>query len=147
MGLEPGSRLGDFEIRERIGVGGMGEVYLAKDGRLGREVAIKVLPEHLAADADRLARFEREAKLLASLNHANIATIHGVDQLGDVCFLVLELVKGDSLAQRVDEGPLPMREALNICRQIAAGMEAAHESGVIHRDLKPANVCLAADGT
>jgi len=147
MALTPGSRLGDFEIRERIGVGGMGEVWLARDGRLGREVAIKVLPEPLATDADRLARFEREARLLASLNHPNVATIHGVDQIGDVCFLVLELVKGDSLARRVAEGPLPVREALSIARQIAAGMEAAHESGVIHRDLKPANVCLTPDGT
>ena len=124
----------------------MGEVYRAKDTKLGREVAVKVLPEHFAADAERLKRFEREATTLAALNHPNVAQIFGVDQVGDTCFLVLELVPGESLEERLKRGPLPVEEALDVCRQIAEGLEAAHEAGVIHRDLKPANVRVTPDG-
>ncbi len=124
----------------------MGEVYRAKDTRLGREVAIKILPEHFAGDAERLKRFEREAKTLASLNHPNVAQIFGVDQAGDTCFLVLELVPGESLEDRLRKGAMPLDESLETCRQIALGLEAAHEAGVIHRDLKPANVRLTPDG-
>jgi len=124
----------------------MGEVYRAKDTRLEREVAIKVLPESLADDEGRLRRFEREAKTLASLNHPHIAGIHGVDHEGATYFLALELVPGEDLATRLARGPLPVAEAIDVCRQIAAGLEAAHEAGVIHRDLKPANVRVTPEG-
>lgn len=124
----------------------MGEVYRARDTRLDREVALKVLPADFADDEDRLRRFEREAKTLASLNHPNIAGIHGVDQVGDVCFLALELVPGEDLAARLKHGALPLDETLDVCRQIAEGLEAAHEAGVIHRDLKPANVRVTPEG-
>jgi Tol biopolymer transport system component/tRNA A-37 threonylcarbamoyl transferase component Bud32 len=144
--LLPGSTLATYQILGAIGAGAMGEVYRAKDTRLGREVAIKVLPEHFADDAERLKRFEREARTLASLNHPNVAQIHGVDQVGDTCFLVLELVPGESLEERLKRGPLPVAETLEVCRQIADGLEAAHEAGVIHRDLKPANIRLTPDG-
>jgi eukaryotic-like serine/threonine-protein kinase len=146
MTLNPGAVLTHYEIMGLLGAGAMGEVYRAKDSRLGREVAIKVLPPHFAADADRLARFEREAQTLASLNHPNVAQIFGVDQVDDTCFLVLELVPGGTLAEALARGPLPVEEALNVCVRIAAGVEAAHEAGVIHRDLKPGNVMLTADG-
>jgi Tol biopolymer transport system component len=146
VALLPGSKLAFYEILGPLGAGAMGEVYRAKDTRLEREVAIKVLPEHFADDPERLKRFEREAKTLASLNHPNVAQIHGVDQVGDTCFLVLELVPGEALEERIRRGPLPIDEALDVCRQIAAGLEAAHEAGVIHRDLKPANVRLTPDG-
>ena len=124
----------------------MGEVYRAKDTRLNRDVAIKVLPEELADDEERLLRFEREAKTLASLNHPNIAGIHGVDQEGDVCFLALELVPGEDLATRLSRKALPVDEAIDVCRQIAEGLEAAHDAGVVHRDLKPANVRITPEG-
>src|SRR5262245_11223225 len=146
MTLSPGATLTHYEIICLLGVGAMGEVYRAKDSRLERDVAIKVLPEHFAAHADRLERFRREARSLAALNHPNVAQIFGVDQVGEISFLVLELVPGQTLADRLDGGPLPIDEALNVCVQIAAGMEAAHEAGVIHRDLKPGNVMLTADG-
>ena len=146
MPLLPGSTLASYQVLGPLGAGAMGEVYRAKDTRLGREVAIKVLPEHFAADVERLKRFEREATTLASLNHPNVAQIFGVDQVGDTCFLVLELVPGESLEERLKRGPLPIDEALEVCRQIAEGLEAAHEAGVIHRDLKPANVRLTPDG-
>jgi Tol biopolymer transport system component/tRNA A-37 threonylcarbamoyl transferase component Bud32 len=146
MTLATGSSLSHYAILAPIGSGAMGEVYRARDTRLGREVAIKVLPEHFADDEERLARFEREARTLAALNHPNVAQIFGVDQVDETCFLVLELVPGESLEERLRRGPLPLEEALDVCRQIAAGLEAAHEAGVIHRDLKPANVRLTPDG-
>jgi len=146
VSLASGSKLSHYEVLGPLGAGAMGEVYRAKDSKLGREVAIKVLPEHFAADEERLKRFEREAKTLASLNHPNVAQIFGVDQVGDTCFLVLELVPGESLEDRLKRGPLPLAEALEVCRQIAEGLEAAHEAGVIHRDLKPANIRLTPDG-
>ena len=146
MTLAVGTRLGSYEVLGPLGVGAMGEVYRAKDSRLGRDVAIKVLPEHFASDEERLRRFEREAKTLATLNHPNIAQIFGVDQVDDTCFLVLELVPGESLEQRLQRGALPLDEALDVCKQIAEGLAAAHEAGVIHRDLKPANVRVTPDG-
>ena len=146
MSLAAGQSLSFYEILGPLGIGGMGEVYRARDTRLEREVAIKVLPEELADDEERLRRFEREAKTLASLNHPNVAGIHGVDQVDDVCFLALELVPGEDLATRLSRGPLPVDEALDACRQVAEGLEAAHEAGVVHRDLKPANVRVTPDG-
>ncbi len=121
-------------------------MYRARDTRLEREVAIKVLPEELADDEERLRRFEREAKTLASLNHPNVAGIHGVDQDGDVCFLALELVTGEDLAARLERGALPVDEAIDVCGQVAEGLEAAHEAGVVHRDLKPATVRVTPEG-
>ncbi len=141
-----GKILSHYKIIEKIGQGGMGEVYRAEDTNLSREVAIMVLPEQFTQDRQRLARFEREAKLLASLNHPNIAAIHSFEHSDDIHFLVLELVEGDTLAERVAQGPLPVEEALEMCRQIAEGVEAAHEKGVIHRDLKPANVKVTPEG-
>ena len=147
MSLAAGSRLGPYEIVSPIGAGGMGEVYRARDTRLHREVAIKVLPELLASDPERLARFRREAQTLAALNHPNIAQIHGLEEEGATHALVMELVEGEDLAQRVARGALPLDEALPVARQIAEALDAAHESGIIHRDLKPANVRLRPDGT
>jgi len=141
-----GKTLSHYKVLEKIGQGGMGTVYRAQDTTLDREVAIKVLPEQFTQDPQRLARFEREAKLLASLNHPNIAAIHSFEHADEVHFLVLELVPGETLAERVAKGPLPVAEALEICRQIAEGVEAAHEKGVIHRDLKPANVKVTPEG-
>ena len=124
----------------------MGEVYRAKDTKLGREVAIKLLLEEVSHDAERLARFEREARVLASLNHNNIATLHGFEKEGDTSFLVMELVEGETLADRINRGAIPVDEALPLFLQIAEGLEAAHEKGVIHRDLKPANIKVSDDG-
>ncbi|HEY4580151.1 MAG TPA: serine/threonine-protein kinase, partial [Candidatus Acidoferrales bacterium] len=138
MALTSGTRLGTYEIRALIGAGGMGEVYEAHDSKLGRDVAIKVLPEQFARDSERLARFQREAKLLASLNHPNIATIHGLEQSGETHYLVMELVPGETLRDRIArEGPVPVEEALTIAKQIAEALEAAHggEKTIIHRDL------------
>jgi eukaryotic-like serine/threonine-protein kinase len=135
-----GKTLGHYQITSELGKGGMGEVYQAKDRKLGRDVAIKVLPEEFARDADRVARFQREAKLLASLNHPNIAAIHGLEESGGTNFLVLELVEGQTLADRIKAGPIPVEESLKLALQIAEALEAAHEKGVIHRDLKPANI-------
>ncbi len=141
-----GKTLSHYKVLEKIGQGGMGEVYRAEDTNLSREVAIKVLPEQFTQDPQRLARFEREAKLLASLNHPNIAAIYGLEEADGVRFLSLELVPGETLQERVAKGPLPVEEALEVCRQIAEGVEAAHEKGVIHRDLKPANVKVTPEG-
>ena len=142
-----GKRLGPYEILSAIGAGGMGEVYQAHDTKLGRDVAIKVLPEAFAHDPERLTRFQREAKMLAALNHPNIATIYGLEQSNGTSYLVMELVSGETLADRVKrEGALPVEEALAICKQIADALEAAHEKGIIHRDLKPANVKVTPEG-
>jgi serine/threonine-protein kinase len=147
VSLEPGSRLGAYEVTALIGVGGMGEVYRARDTTLGREVALKVLPAAFALDADRVARFEREAKTLATLSHPNIAVIHGLERAHGTCALVMELVDGLTIAERLSSGPIAADEALPIARQIAEALEAAHEKGVIHRDLKPANIKVRSDGT
>ncbi len=141
-----GTTISHYKVIEKIGQGGMGEVYRAEDTNLSRDVAIKVLPEQFTKDPQGLARFEREAKLLASLNHPNIAAIYGFEEADDVRFLSMELVPGENLAERVAKGPVPVEEALEICRQIAEGVEAAHEKGVIHRDLKPANVKVTPEG-
>ena len=146
MALTPGQTLSYYEILGSLGAGAMGEVYRARDTRLGRDVAIKILPEPLADDEERLRRFEREARSLASLNHPNVAQIFGVDQVDGVYFLVLELVPGETLEERIARGALPVSEAMEVCRQIAEGLEAAHEAGVIHRDLKPANVRITPEG-
>jgi len=146
MSVTTGTTLGSYQVLAPLGAGAMGEVWRARDTKLGREVALKVLPDEFAGDEERLRRFEREAKALASLNHPNVAQIHGVDQVGDTCFLVLELVEGETLEERLKRGALPPAEALDVCRQIAEGLEAAHEAGVIHRDLKPANVRVTPEG-
>ena len=147
MSLAPGTRLGVYEILSPLGAGGMGEVYRAHDGRLNRDVAIKVLPEIFTADPDRLARFTREAQTLARLNHPNIAAIYGLEESGSVRALIMELVAGDDLAAIIRRGPVPLADTLAIARQIADALEAAHELGIIHRDLKPANVKVRPDGT
>jgi eukaryotic-like serine/threonine-protein kinase len=138
-----GSTISHFKIIDKLGAGGMGEVYRAEDTNLNRHVALKLLPDNISSDPERMARFEREAKLLASLNHPNIAAIYGLEQAEGKRFIVMELVEGVTLAQRLSQGPLPVEETLVICNQIAEGLEAAHEKGVIHRDLKPANVMIA----
>jgi serine/threonine protein kinase len=147
LALLLGSRLGPYEIQSAIGAGGMGEVYRARDTKLQRDVAIKVLPDALARDRDRLTRLEREARALASLNHHNIAQVHGLEDSSGILAVVMELVEGPTLAERIAEGPIPLDEAMPIARQIADALEAAHEHGIIHRDLKPANVKVRADGT
>jgi serine/threonine-protein kinase len=147
VSIAPGVRIGPYEILSLLGSGGMGEVYRATDTKLHRDVAIKVLPSEVAADADRLARFEREAQVLASLNHPNIANIFGVDDSSGTPALVMELVEGPTLADRIAKGPVPLEDALPIAKQIAEALEAAHEQGIIHRDLKPANIKVRADGT
>ena len=150
--LTAGTKLGPYEILSALGAGGMGEVYRARDTTLNRDVAIKVLPESFANDPERLARFQREAQVLASLNHPNIAHIHGLEHSGGVSALVMELVEGEDLSQKLEGlrakgSGLPLDEALPIARQIAEALEAAHGQGIIHRDLKPANIKVRADGT
>jgi eukaryotic-like serine/threonine-protein kinase len=145
MPLGNNTRLGSYEVLSPIGAGGMGEVYRARDSKLGREVALKVLPDAFSRDSDRMARFQREAKVLASLNHTNIATIHGLEDSGKTHALVMELVEGPTLADRIRAGPIPMEEALRIAKQICDALEYAHEHGIVHRDLKPANVKVTAD--
>ena len=147
MPLNVGSRLGHYDVTALIGEGGMGQVYQATDTKLKRQVALKILPDAFSADPERLARFQREAEVLASLNHPNIAQIHGLEEANGVRALVLELVEGPTLADRIKQGPIPLDEALPIAKQIAEALEAAHEAGVIHRDLKPANVKVKDDGT
>ena len=146
MALSEGDRVGPYTVIGPLGAGGMGEVYRATDQRLGRSVALKLLPASLASDPERLARFEREAKVLASLSHANIATLYGLEQASGQSVLVMELVGGEDLAERLKRGPIPPEEALPVARQIAEALEEAHEKGIVHRDLKPANVKLALDG-
>ncbi len=143
MALEVSSRLAHYDVIALIGEGGMGQFYQATDTKLNRQVALKILPELFSADAERLARFQREAEVLASLNHPGIAAIYGLEEAGDTRALVLELVEGPTLADRIAKGPIPLDEALPIAKQIAE----AHEHGVIHRDLTPANLKLRPDGT
>ncbi len=154
MTLSPGTRVGPYEIAAALGAGGMGEVYRARDTKLNRDVAIKVLPAAFADDPERLARFTREAQTLAALNHPNIAAIYGIEELGAAGAsgpgsraLVMELVEGEDLSAHIARGPIPVAEALPIARQIAEALEAAHEHGIVHRDLKPANIKLRGDGT
>jgi serine/threonine protein kinase len=147
MSLSAGTRIGPYEILTLVGSGGMGEVYRARDAKLGRDIAIKVLPNAVADDPERLARFEREARVLAALNHPNIAHIHGFEDSTGAPAIVMELVEGPTLADRIARGPIPMDEAFAIARQIAEALEAAHEQGIIHRDLKPANIKLRDGGT
>ena len=152
MSLAPGTRLGAYEVIGTLGAGGMGEVYRARDARLGRDVAIKVLPDIFTSDADRIARFEREARVLASLNHPNIAAIYGVEEgVSDtgrsVRGLVLELVEGETLGQRVTRRPMVLADTLDVARQLVEALETAHERGIVHRDLKPANISITPEGT
>ena len=140
MTLQPGTRLGPYEILAPIGAGGMGEVSRAKDTKLKRDVALKVLPEAFARNSERMARFQREAEVLASLNHPNIATIHGLDESGGSCCLVMELLPGQTLAERLTGGALAVEEVLRIGSQIADALGAAHQKGITHRDIKPANI-------
>src|SRR3954451_3600537 len=152
MPLTRGARLGSYEIVSTLGVGGMGEVYRARDTKLNRDVAIKVLPEIFWTDADSVARFEREAQALAALNHPDIAHVYGLDRVhlphGPASiFIIMELIDGEELAQHIARGPLPLDEALPIAAQIAEALEAAHEQGIVHRDLKPANIKIRPDGT
>ncbi len=147
MAFAKGTKVGVYEVVEVLGRGGMGEVYRAHDTKLHRDIALKVLPDSFATDADRLARFEREAQVLASLNHPHIAAIYGLDETGPTKALVLELVEGPTLADRIAQGPLPLDEVRSIARQIAQALEAAHERGIVHRDLKPANIKVRGDGT
>ena len=141
-----GRQIGNYEFVSLVGAGGMGEVYRARDTKLKREVAIKILPDEFSRDPDRVSRFQREAQLLASLNHPNIAAIYDLEEDGGFRFLILELVEGETLAERLKRGPIPLDEALQIAIQIAEGLEAAHERGIIHRDLKPANIKLTPEG-
>ena len=146
MALSAGTRLGPYEIVSAIAAGGMGEVYRARDPRLGRDVAIKALPDLSVADSEHVGRFQREAQILAALNHPHIAALYGLEEANGSQFLILELVEGDTLGERLKAGPLPLTEALTIARQVADALEAAHEKGIIHRDLKPANIALTTDG-
>ena len=147
MALTAGTRLGHYDATALLGEGGMGQVWQATDTQLNRQVALKILPDAFADDPDRLARFTREAQILASLNHPNIAAIYGIEEAEGTRALVLELVEGPTLADRIAKGPIPLDEALPIAKQIAEALEAAHEAGVIHRDLKPANIKVREDGT
>ena len=146
LALSPGTRLGVYEVTAQIGEGGMGQVFRATDTKLKRQVAIKILPPALGDDADRLARFQREAEVLASLNHPNVAAIYGIEESHDVRAIVMEFVEGDDLSQRIARGAIPLEEALSIAKQIAGALDAAHERGIIHRDLKPANIKVRPDG-
>src|SRR5262245_42512437 len=141
-----GTKLAHYEITAHLGSGGMGDVYRATDTKLGRSVAIKLLPEGFSHDTERVARFQREARVLASLNHPNIAAIYGVDEIDTRHFLVMELVQGETLAERIKRGAIRIEDALPIAKQIAEALEAAHENGIMHRDLKPANIKIAPDG-
>ncbi len=144
--LSAGKRLGPYEILSPLGAGGMGEVYRARDTKLGRDVAIKVLPDRLTSDSDALARFEREARAVAALSHPNILGIYDLGREGSANFAVMELLTGETLRQCLEEGKLPQRKALEYALQLAQGLAAAHEKGIVHRDLKPENVFLTSDG-
>src|SRR5688500_14023717 len=146
MPLAPGVRIGGYEVVALLGAGGMGEVYRARDARLGRDVAVKIVSPAVAADADGLMRFEREARMLASLNHPNIAAIYGVEDVAGHPALVLELVEGETLADRIARGAIPTAEAVAYARQIADALDTAHEAGIVHRDLKPGNIKMTDDG-
>src|SRR5712671_6380879 len=146
MAVGPGSRVGVYEVTAQLGAGAMGVVLRARDTKLLREVALKVLPEHFAGDPDRLSRLQREAQLLASLNHPNIAHVYGLEQAGASACIVMELVEGETLADRLQKGPIQLDDALGIAKQIADALAAAHERGIVHRDLKPANIKLAPNG-
>jgi serine/threonine protein kinase len=147
LALTPGARVGPYEVTALIGAGGMGEVYRARDTKLARDVALKVLPDAFTIDSDRLARFTREAQVLVSLNHPNIGAIHGLEESNGVRALVLELIDGPTLADKIAEGSIPWADAAPLARQIAAALVAAHEQGIVHRDLKPANIKVRDDGT
>ena len=142
MALTPGHRLGPYEILGPLGAGGMGEVYRAKDTRLGRDVAVKILPAHLSDNPDVRERFEREARAISSLNHPNICTLYDIGREGDADYFVMELLDGETLAVRLERGPIKFDEALKIGAQIAEALAAAHKQGIVHRDLKPGNVAL-----
>jgi serine/threonine protein kinase len=146
MPLTPGTKLGPYEVVAPLGAGGMGEVYRARDTRLGRDVAVKVLPQHLSADADVRARFEREAKTISSLNHPNICTLFDVGREGETDYLVMELVEGETLAERLKKGAMPMPDVLRFGAQIADALDRAHRANVVHRDLKPGNVMITRSG-
>src|SRR5215470_7786172 len=146
MPLPPGTQVGRFQITASLGAGGMGEVYRASDIRLKREVALKILPEPFAHDSQRMARFEREAQVLASLNHMHIAHLHGFEESNGIRALVIELVEGSTLAERISKGQLPVEEAGEIAKQIAEALEYAHDKGIIHRDLKPTNIKVGLNG-
>src|SRR5947209_10576758 len=147
MAIAIGTQLGSMGVTALIGRGGMGEVYRARDTKLKRDVAIKILPDEFSRDADRVSRFQREAEVLASLNHPDIAAIYNLQEASGSRYLVLELVEGETLADRIARGPIPIEEALDIAKSICEALEAAHEKGVTHRDLKPGNIKIKADGT
>src|SRR5262247_186458 len=147
MSVDVGTRLGSLEITALLGKGGMGEVYRARDTKLKRDVAVKILPDEFSRDADRVSRFQREAEVLASLNHPNIAAIYDLQEANGSRFLVLELIEGETLAERIARGSIPVEEALDIARHICEALEVAHEKGIVHRDLKPANVKITPEGT
>jgi len=144
--LKKGAQLGPYEIRGFLGAGGMGEVYLARDTKLEREIAIKVLPAKFVNDANRLSRFQREARMLAALNHPNIATIYGLEKTGDRQYLVMERIEGQTLGMRLSAGPLPIHQVLDLGIQLTDALETAHAKGIIHRDIKPANIILTKKG-
>src|SRR5688572_4391235 len=147
MAVTQGTRIGVYEVTSQLGEGGMGVVFRAKDTKLLRDVALKVLPDHFADDPDRLGRLQREAQVLASLNHPNIAQIYGLEQASSSGCIVMELVEGETLSDRLQNGPIPLDESIAIARQIVDGLAAAHERGIVHRDLKPANIKLTRNGT
>src|SRR3954447_5397507 len=145
MALSPGTRLGPYEILAPLGAGGMGEVYRARDSKLDREVAVKVLPQKVAADPDALARFEREAKAVAALSHPNILSIFDFGTHEGTAYAVMELLEGESLRSKLDAGPIPQRQAVDYVLQVAKGLSAAHDRGIVHRDLKPENLFISKD--
>src|SRR6478672_9980279 len=147
MAITPGTRIGAYEVTSQLGEGGMGVVFRARDTKLLRDVAVKVLPDHFADDPERLSRFQREAQILASVNHPNIAQIYGLEHVGSAGCIVMELVEGETLSDRLKNGPIPLDEAIEIAKQIADALAAAHERGIVHRDLKPANIKLTRNGT